>query len=96
MFESAQFDVGIHYMGGQLNRWSSALRMIFAFVSDGKLEWSESDAIYDLALNRSTGERIPFTKDHARNNRHLLSVSRARSPRRRLRTGSSASSDSDR
>ena len=52
--------MGIHYLGGQLDRFLSPVRRLFAAVSDGQLEWTKCDPNYDICHNAHTGESIPF------------------------------------
>jgi len=66
------FDVGVHYVGGQLDRYFSAFRMLFNWLSDGKLEWSPIDGVYDVAYNSKTGERLEFVGDPKENRNTLL------------------------
>lgn len=66
------FDVGIHYVGGQLDNPNSLLRIIFQWLSDSKLEWSRIDEVYDVAFNSSTGERLEFVGSHEANRGTLL------------------------
>ncbi|MFW7378959.1 MAG: phytoene desaturase family protein [Oligoflexus sp.] len=41
-----EWDVGVHYIG-DVHRQESTLRRIFDFISDGELQWSEMENIYD-------------------------------------------------
>jgi all-trans-retinol 13,14-reductase len=41
-----EWDVGVHYIG-EVHRKDSTLRRIFDYISNGKLEWSEMDHVYD-------------------------------------------------
>lgn len=66
------FDVGVHYVGGQLDRWSSPFKWIWDWLSDGQLEWSRISEVYDVAFNSKTGERLEFTGDPKANRRTLL------------------------
>mmetsp|Transcript_14328 Transcript_14328/g.28902 ORF Transcript_14328/g.28902 Transcript_14328/m.28902 type:complete len:663 (+) Transcript_14328:82-2070(+) len=66
------FDVGVHYVGGQMDRWNSAIRWLFDWLSDGKLEWSKIDEVYDVAYNQQTGQRIDFVGDHKENRKTIL------------------------
>ena len=67
-----EFDVGIHYLGGQLDRFRSSVRRLWSVASDGKLEWTPSDPTYDVCFNSKTGERIPFTASTSDNDSALL------------------------
>jgi len=63
-----EWDVGLHYVGAQLNRWSSPARRLFDYVSDGALEWSKCDRVYDTWVDSRDFERsIPFCDDHSKN-----------------------------
>ena len=66
------FDVGVHYVGGMMDRWYSAFRVLFDWLSDGKLEWSRIAEVYDVAYNETTGERLEFTGDPRGNRTTLL------------------------
>ena len=55
-----EFDVGIHYLGGEMDSFLSPVRRLFAAISDGQLEWSKCDRDYDVCHNASTAESIPF------------------------------------
>ena len=55
-----EFDVGIHYLGGEMDKFLSPTRRLFAAVSDGQLEWSKCDRDYDVCHNASTAESIAF------------------------------------
>ena len=55
-----EFDVGIHYLGGEMDTFLSPTRRLFAAVSDGQLEWSKCDRDYDVCHNASTAESIAF------------------------------------
>mmetsp|Transcript_18535 Transcript_18535/g.44705 ORF Transcript_18535/g.44705 Transcript_18535/m.44705 type:complete len:638 (-) Transcript_18535:973-2886(-) len=67
-----EFDVGVHYVGSQLDSWKSVPRWIFNWLSDGKLEWSKCADVYDVAYNNATGERLEFTGDPKSNRQTLL------------------------
>ena len=67
-----EFDVGVHYVGSQLDSWKSVPRWIFSWLSDGKLEWSKCADVYDVAYNNATGERLEFTGDPKSNRQMLL------------------------
>jgi all-trans-retinol 13,14-reductase len=67
-----EFDVGVHYVGGCMDRCWSPFRIIFDFLSDGKLEWSRMSENYDVAYNYSTGEQIEISGDPKRNRKTLL------------------------
>ena len=67
-----EFDVGIHYIGGMLDRWFSPLRRMWSSVSDGQLEWTAADPVFDVAVNCTTGERVEMHKDPAVRNRAIL------------------------
>jgi all-trans-retinol 13,14-reductase len=66
------FDVGVHYIGGQLDRWNSVFRRIFDWLSDGKLEWSSMNTVFDVAYNNKTGERLSFVGNRKENRDTLL------------------------
>ena len=66
------FDVGVHYVGGKLDHWFSPFRILYDFLSDGKLEWNRIDETFDIAYNNSTGERLKFTGDRKLNRKRLL------------------------
>ena len=42
-----EWDVGIHYIGGNLHKPNSFLRRLFDYVSSGNLHWARMDDIYD-------------------------------------------------
>ena len=60
-----EFDVGIHYLGGEMDRFLSPVRRLFAAISDGQLEWSKCDRDYDVCYNAQTVESIAFCGDAA-------------------------------
>ena len=60
-----EFDVGIHYLGGEMDSFLSPVRRLFAAVSDGQLEWSKCDRDYDVCHNAQTAESIPFCGEAA-------------------------------
>lgn len=66
------FDVGVHYVGGYLDRPWSGMKMIFDWLTDGKLEFAPIDKVLDVAYNNATGERIEFTGDPKMNRAALL------------------------
>ena len=67
------FDVGVHYVGGKMDQgWSSGMRMLFDWLSDGKLEWSRLDEVYDVAYNSKTGERLEMVGDPQKNRATFL------------------------
>jgi all-trans-retinol 13,14-reductase len=70
--EGFDFDVGVHYVGSQLDHWSSVFRILYNFLSDGKLEWSRIDETFDVAYNNTTGEWLEFTGDRILNRKTLL------------------------
>jgi all-trans-retinol 13,14-reductase len=70
--EGFDFDVGVHYVGGQLDRWNSVFRILFDWLSDGKLKWSSIDKVYDVAYNNRTGERLQFVGNRKENRDTLL------------------------
>ena len=41
-----EWDVGIHYIG-EVHRPNSAIRRLFDYVTDGKLEWADMGEVYD-------------------------------------------------
>lgn len=67
------FDVGVHYVGGRMDCWNSPVRMLFDWLSDGKLEWSCLDKVYDVAYNSKTGEKLHFVGDPKMNRQTILS-----------------------
>jgi len=67
-----EFDVGIHYTGGQLDSWLSPLRRLWSVVSDGALAWSPCADDYDVCYNVSTSERVDVNKDHAKSAERFL------------------------
>lgn len=67
-----EFDVGVHYVGGQLDRWNSGMRWLFDWLTDGKLEWSKIDDVYDVVYNQETGQRIEFVGDRNKNYQTIL------------------------
>ena len=70
--EGFDFDVGVHYVGNMLDcRWSP-FRVLFDFLSDGKLEWSRINETFDVAFNNTTRERLEFTGDPKANRNMLL------------------------
>ena len=42
-----EWDVGIHYIGGNLHKPNSFLRKLFDYLSNGNLHWARMDDIYD-------------------------------------------------
>ena len=42
-----EWDVGIHYIGGNLHNPNSFLRRLFDYLSNNNLHWSRMDDIYD-------------------------------------------------
>ncbi|MBI66701.1 MAG: FAD-dependent oxidoreductase, partial [Candidatus Marinimicrobia bacterium] len=42
-----EWDVGIHYIGGNLHNPNSFLRQLFDYLSNGNLHWARMDDIYD-------------------------------------------------
>jgi all-trans-retinol 13,14-reductase len=42
-----EWDVGIHYIGGNLHKPNSFLRRLFDYLSNGNLHWARMDDIYD-------------------------------------------------
>jgi all-trans-retinol 13,14-reductase len=66
------FDVGVHYVGNQMDRWHSAFRVLFDLVSDSQLEWCRIAETYDVAYNGKTGERLEFTGDPKHNRNTIL------------------------
>jgi all-trans-retinol 13,14-reductase len=66
-----QFDVGVHYVGGQLDHFWSPFRQMFNFLSDSKLEWNRLSDIYDVAYNAETGERLEITGER-KESKHLI------------------------
>jgi all-trans-retinol 13,14-reductase len=69
-----EFDVGVHYTGGQLDAWGSPLRRLWASVSDGALAWSPCADTYDVCLNVATGTRVDVHKSHATNDQRFLAA----------------------
>jgi len=41
-----EWDVGVHYLG-DVHKTHSPVRWLFDVITDGKLEWSKMDAVYD-------------------------------------------------
>ena len=66
-----EFDVGVHYVGG-VGDQSSAIRRMFDYLSDGKLEWTKMDSTYDVYYNAQTGRRIGFSEDPSTNRKNLF------------------------
>jgi all-trans-retinol 13,14-reductase len=67
-----EFDVGVHYVGGKLDSWISSTRLLFNFLTDGRLEWSRLSENYDIAYNATTGERLEITGSKKVNRKVLL------------------------
>ena len=67
-----EFDVGIHYLGGRLHDFTSPVRRLWSAVSDGKLEWTPSDEVYDVCFNSKTDESIPFIASPSANSAAVL------------------------
>ncbi|KAH8092934.1 all-trans-retinol 13,14-reductase [Aureococcus anophagefferens] len=67
-----EFDVGLHYVGGDLESFFSPVRRVWAAVTDGKLEWTHCDATYDVARNTTTGLAVEWTEDVRRNDATVL------------------------
>ncbi|NND15643.1 MAG: NAD(P)-binding protein, partial [Eudoraea sp.] len=44
-----EWDVGIHYIG-EVSRPNSALRKMFDYISDGKLQWADMGEVYDRII----------------------------------------------
>ena len=42
-----EWDVGIHYIGGNLDKKNSFIRRLFDYLSNNNLQWSRMDDIYD-------------------------------------------------
>ena len=42
-----EWDVGIHYIGGNLHKNNSFIRRLFDYLSNNNLDWSRMDDIYD-------------------------------------------------
>ena len=42
-----EWDVGIHYIGGNLHKRNSFIRRLFDYLSNNNLDWSRMDDIYD-------------------------------------------------
>ena len=53
-----EFDVGLHYIGGNLHSWFSLLRKLWSTASDGQMEFTKLERDYDVCYNSSTGESI--------------------------------------
>ena len=66
------FDVGLHYVGGKLDSWCSPFRLLYDWLSDGKLEWCRIADIYDVAYNETTRERLEFTGSPRANRTMIL------------------------
>lgn len=67
-----EFDVGVHYIGGCMDANWSVFRLLFDFLTDGKLQWNRIAENYDIAYNNTTGERLEFTGDPKWNRKSLL------------------------
>ena len=44
-----EWDVGIHYIG-EVQRSNSAIRRMFDYISDGKLQWADMGRVYDRII----------------------------------------------
>jgi all-trans-retinol 13,14-reductase len=44
-----EWDVGIHYIG-EVQRPNSAIRRMFDYISDGKLQWADMGRVYDRII----------------------------------------------
>ncbi len=44
-----EWDVGIHYIG-EVQRPNSAVKKLFDYISDGKLEWADMGEVYDKII----------------------------------------------
>ena len=44
-----EWDVGIHYIG-EVQRPNSAIRRIFDYITDGKLQWADMGRVYDRII----------------------------------------------
>ena len=69
-----EFDVGIHYLGGEMDTWLSPVRRLWAAVSDNKLEWTYCDPNFDVCHNASSGESIPFCGKAADNEARIAAA----------------------
>lgn len=45
-----EWDVGLHYVGGEVSKNDSQLYKLFNYITDGKLEWSSMGSVYDIAV----------------------------------------------
>lgn len=63
-----EWDVGLHYIG-DVHRKGSAMRRMFDFVSDGKLEWKEMDPVYDRIFVGA--ESFDYVKGEAAFREHM-------------------------
>lgn len=45
-----EWDVGLHYVGGQVGSTKSPMRMVYDFITDGQLQWQEMDEVFDRVL----------------------------------------------
>ena len=70
-----EFDVGIHYLGGEMDSFFSPVRRLFAAISDGQLEWSKCDRDYDVCYNAQTVESIAFCGDAATDEARIAAAS---------------------
>ncbi len=50
-----EWDVGLHYLGGDVGSESSVIRWMFDYITDGNLQWAEMDEVFD---------RIQIAGDH--------------------------------
>jgi hypothetical protein len=67
-----EFDVGVHYVGGKLDSWLSTMRLLFSFLTDGKIEWNRLSENFDVAYNATTGERLEITGSKKMNRKVFL------------------------
>ena len=44
-----EWDVGIHYIG-EMQRKNSAMRKLFDYISDGRMEWEDMGEVYDRII----------------------------------------------
>tara|TARA_B100000780_G_C21114495_1_gene450751 strand:- start:479 stop:2077 length:1599 start_codon:yes stop_codon:yes gene_type:complete len=44
-----EWDVGIHYIG-EVQRKNSAIRLLFDYITDSKLEWADMGSVYDKII----------------------------------------------
>lgn len=47
--EDYEWDVGLHYIGNADDK-NSTVRKVFDYITEGKLEWTSMDEVYDIAV----------------------------------------------